>query len=127
MRHLKTFENFQSINEEEILGIGKVSAFFGAANEEGIKKAESKLTNPTTEFRPKDLSSKIKEFNTYKDAFEKDPKSEDAGIFKQMVKHINLNNEAIYKIEIKDGKKNFIPGVRYGREGGAGAHGGGGA
>jgi hypothetical protein len=44
-----------------------------------------------------------------------------------MVKHINLNNEAIYKIEIKVSKKNFIPGVRYGREGGAGAHGGGGA
>jgi hypothetical protein len=125
MRHLKTFENFQSINEEEI--IGKVGAFFGAANEEGIKKAESKLTNPPKDFKPKDLGPKIKEFNTYKDAFKRNPKSEDAEIFKQMVKHINLNNEAVYKVEIKDGKKIFSPGVRYGKEGGAGAHGGGGS
>lgn len=126
MRHLKTFENFQSINEEEEI-LGKVGAFFGAFNEEAIKKAEGKLTNPSKDFKPKDLESKIKEFNTYKAAFEKDPKSEDAGIFKQIVSHINLNNEAMYKIEDKGGKKVFRAGMVYGKPGGAAAHAGGGA
>lgn len=126
MRHLKKFENFQSINEEEKI-LGKVGSFFGAFNEESIKKAEAKLTNPSKDFKPKDLEHKIKEFNKYKSAFEKDPKSHDAGILKQIVSHINLNNNAIYKIEEKDGKKVFRSGVSYGKSGGTAAHGGGGA
>lgn len=126
MRHLKKFESFQSINEEEIFG--EIGAFFGQFNKESIKKAENILKTPPSSFKPMAaIDKKRKEFEEYKAAYEKDPNSKDAKIFKEIVSHIVLNKEAVYVIEVKDGVKKFRAGIRYGREGGTGAGGGGGS
>jgi hypothetical protein len=129
MKHLRTFENFQPVNEEEILG--KVGGYLGMtfnkdAVEMATKKVERSSDGSLGTKNPKVINFKKKEFNEYKSLYEKGDK-EGTEIFKQIVKHIQANSDYNYSITEENGKKVFKKTVRYGKEGGTGAHGGGGA
>jgi hypothetical protein len=128
MRHLKNYNSFKPINEEEEI-LGRFTAGFGAFNDDAVEMAEEKLKNPKSGFRPSSkgiLDFKLKEFNKFKKAWKEGDK-ESESIFKQIVKHINTNDDAIYSVIEEGGKKTFRAGSRYGREGGTGAGAGGGS
>lgn len=127
MKHLKKFENFQSINEEEEI-VDRVSAWFGKFNDHSIKSAENLLSKTEKDNSLKTKNKQIidfknKEFQEYKSLYKKGDK-EGTELFKQIVQHIVTNNDLVYRIEEIDGKKVFRKGMRYGREGGTGAAGG---
>jgi hypothetical protein len=125
------------IEEEKVdEGIpGSVGAMFGAFNTEAIAKAEKKLRDGKIESTqgnkpdPNILKTKLEEFLKLKKIYEEgkaNPKVKDEKndkVFKEVVKHINLNNNILYKVE----DNTFKSSVKYGREGGTAAGAGGGA
>jgi hypothetical protein len=129
MKHLKKFENFQTINEEEI--IGRTMGYLGISfNKEAIdmatKKMEKSSDGSLGTKNPKVIDFKKKEFKEYKSLYEKGDK-EGTELFKKIVKHIQSNSNFFYNIVEEDGKKVFRSTAKYGREGGTAAHGGGGS
>lgn len=128
MRHLRTFESFQSINEEEEI-LGKVGAFFGKFNEESIKQAENLLNKTDGSLKTKNkevIDFKKQEFQKFKSLHEKGDKN-GSDVFKEIVQHLVMNKDIIYRVDEVNGKWVFRKGSRYGREGGTAAGGGGGA
>ncbi len=104
--------------QEEGFG-GKLTAMFGAFNDEAVKKAELKLNSGKLRgYSPE----KAQEFQNYKKMYESGDQAA-ANTFKSMVSHINGNNNLLYSVA--GGK--FKSAVSYGSEGGTGANAGGGS
>jgi hypothetical protein len=124
-KHLKTFESFDSREElvnEEIFG--KIGF---KLDDKTIKKAEDKLSSGQLDgaggkkANSNILKFKEEEFQNWKNKWEEG--EDKSGVFEKIVKHIVRNGNILYSVKGSD----FRSGSSYGRDGGTGAGGGGGA